>query len=348
MYWAFKHEEDYGVFCCVTKKMLHIFSLSTQICDDQPQKWGEKDLKAQILVLSYADKAHHKGLSVTGDSSWEVWGVRCVCVCVCVCVCDGGLDQELFRRSGMCKGVFLRLMLCLAHRWSNLHVLSPNRPSVHRQPGFMCAVMTTFYTINRCSFCFFTSRGFLINRHRPIVLQIRPINIQARLQATRDTASCGKQIAIPLAQRITLQTFWRENSLSVTTVPRDALFNRLFAHDVIAVGLRLLSTADAGLQATFSLRFSVDFLTSPLMNNTFSFMMKAPCVFSVWSIWAFINNTKHRHLEFLLLIPMEKNITSCPPAVFRASSESRVCNYCKQPIFCSVTAHAQWKSCPLK
>ncbi len=45
---------------------------------------------------------------------------------------------------------------------------------------------------------------FLINRHQPIVLQFRPINIQARLQATRDAASCGKQIAIPLTQRITL------------------------------------------------------------------------------------------------------------------------------------------------
>ncbi len=42
------------------------------------------------------------------------------------------------------------------------------------------------------------------------MLQIRPINIQARLQATRDAASCCKQIAIPLAQRITL---WCPNLL---------------------------------------------------------------------------------------------------------------------------------------
>ncbi len=61
---------------------------------------------------------------------------------------------------------------------------------------------------------------FLMNRHRPIVLQIRPINIQAQLQATCEAASCGKQIALPLAQRITLWcplcllTFWRENSVS--------------------------------------------------------------------------------------------------------------------------------------
>ncbi len=30
---------------------------------------------------------------------------------------------------------------------------------------------------------------FFINRHRPIVLQIRPINIQVRLQETLDAAS---------------------------------------------------------------------------------------------------------------------------------------------------------------
>ncbi len=73
-----------------------------------------------------------------------------------------------------------------------------------------------------------------MNRHRPIVLQIRPINIQARMQATRDAASCGKQIDIPSA---------------VITAPCDASLNSLFAHDVIAVGL--LSTADTDLQAIF-------------------------------------------------------------------------------------------------
>ncbi len=51
------------------------------------------------------------------------------------------------------------------------------------------------------------------------MLKIRPINIKARLQATRDASSCGKQIAIPLAQRITLwcpplpDNIWRENYL---------------------------------------------------------------------------------------------------------------------------------------
>ncbi len=46
---------------------------------------------------------------------------------------------------------------------------------------------------------------YFINWHRQIVLQIRLIYIQARLQATRDAALCGKQIAIPLSQRITLR-----------------------------------------------------------------------------------------------------------------------------------------------
>ncbi len=42
------------------------------------------------------------------------------------------------------------------------------------------------------------------------------------------------------------------------------------------------------------------------MNNTFSYTIKVLCVFTFWPIWAFINSAKHRHLEFLLLIPMEK------------------------------------------
>ncbi len=72
---------------------------------------------------------------------------------------------------------------------------------------------------------------FLMNQHRPIVLHIRQINIQARLQATRDAASCGKQIAIPLAQRITL---WCPLCLltpsAVITAPRDASFNISLYH----------------------------------------------------------------------------------------------------------------------
>ncbi len=36
---------------------------------------------------------------------------------------------------------------------------------------------------------------------------------------------------------------------------------------------------------------------SLLVNNTFAYMIKGPCVFSVLPIWAFINNAKHRHLD---------------------------------------------------
>ncbi len=75
-----------------------------------------------------------------------------------------------------------------------------------------------------------------------------------------------------------------------------------------ALSDRLLPTADAGLQPTFSCFIFSQFLDfSSLMNNTCSYTIKGPCVFSIWPIWAFINNAKHRHLEFLLLIPMEKN-----------------------------------------
>ncbi len=36
---------------------------------------------------------------------------------------------------------------------------------------------------------------------------------------------------------------------------------------------------------------------SLLVNNTFAYMIKGPCVFSVLPIWAFINNAKHRHFD---------------------------------------------------
>ncbi len=99
---------------------------------------------------------------------------------------------------------------------------------------------------------------------------------------------------------------------------------------VIAVGLRLLSTQV--YKPLFPAFFSQFLDFSPYEQHIFVHF-QAPCVFSVWLIWAFINGTKHRDLEFLILIPMEKKITSCPPAAFRASSESRVC---KRPIFCSI------------
>ncbi len=77
------------------------------------------------------------------------------------------------------------------------------------------------------------------------------------------------------------------------------------------------------------MRFSVNFLTfPPLMNNTFSYKINSPCVFSVWPIWTFINSTKHRNLEFLLLIPMEKNDFRPSSCISRHSNDVM----CKQPI----------------
>ncbi len=91
--------------------------------------------------------------------------------------------------------------------------------------------------------------------------------------------------------------------------------------------------------------FFSQFLDFPLMNNTFSYMMKAPCVFSIWSIWAFISSAKHRHLEFLLLIPMEKKKHFLP-----SSSILRVIRFtCLQTTYIllyhsAVTAYAHRKS----
>ncbi len=116
---------------------------------------------------------------------------------------------------------------------------------------------------------------FTINQHQPIVLQIRPINIQARQQATSDAASRGKQIAIPLAQWITLWcpplsvNFLKRELPQPSLLPRDGSFNRLFAHDVIAVGLRFLSTADLVLQATFCCIFQSISWLFPLWTTHF-------------------------------------------------------------------------------
>ncbi len=107
---------------------------------------------------------------------------------------------------------------------------------------------------------------FLIHWHRPIALQIRLINIPVRLQAIRDAASCGKQIAISLALRITLCSI---GCLHMTSLLWDS------------------GSCRPQMQIykpLFPVFFSGNFLTFPLMNNTFSYTMKAPCVFSVWSI----------------------------------------------------------------
>ncbi len=115
----------------------------------------------------------------------------------------------------------------------------------------------------------------------------------------------------------------------------------------------------------FFLRLSVNFLTPPppLISNTFSYTIKGPCVFSIWPILTFINNAKHRHLESLLVIPMEKNhflpsscishlirITCSPPwelelrplevATGNALSVTRVWRYiCKNTTCWPATAH---------
>ncbi len=71
--------------------------------------------------------------------------------------------------------------------------------------------------------------------------------------------------------------------------------------------------------------FFSQFLDFSSLMNTFSYTIKSPCV---WPIWAFINITKHRHLEFLLLIPMEKNHFLLSSCILRHSNDVM----CKQPI----------------
>ncbi len=100
------------------------------------------------------------------------------------------------------------------------------------------------------------------------------------------------------------------------------------------IRLRLSRPQTQVYKPPFPVFFSefVDF--PPLMNNTCSYMIKDPCVFSVWLIWAFINNAKHMHLEFLLLIPMEKNNflpSSCISRVIRIT--------CLQTTYLSIVVH---------
>ncbi len=123
-----------------------------------------------------------------------------------------------------------------------------------------------------------------------------------------------------------------------STAPHDASFNRLFAHDVIAVGV--------DRRHRFTSHF---FLTFPIMNNTFSYTMKSPCVFSIWSIWAFINSAKHRHLEFLLLIPMEKKITSALQLHFARHQNHMFANNLYSALsFCCYRSCSPEKQSPLK
>ncbi len=53
-------------------------------------------------------------------------------------------------------------------------------------------------------------------------------------------------------------------------------------------------------------------------------IFKAPCVFSIWPIWAFINNAKHRHFEFLLLSPVEKSHVLASSCISHVSHQNHV------------------------
>ncbi len=97
-------------------------------------------------------------------------------------------------------------------------------------------------------------------------------------------------------------------------------------HEHYAIGSCRPQTQD--YKPLFPVFFSQFLDFSPLMNNTFSYTIISPCVFSIWPIWAFINNAKHGHLEFLLLIPMEKNHFLPSSCISHHSNDVM----CKQPI----------------
>ncbi len=93
---------------------------------------------------------------------------------------------------------------------------------------------------------------------------------------------------------------------------------------------RLLPTTDAGLQATFSSVFqSISWLSPPYEQHIFVHDKISLCFLGLTD-WAFINIAKHRHLEFLLLIPMEKNHFLPSSCISRHSNDVM----CKQPIKC--------------
>ncbi len=159
--------------------------------------------------------------------------------------------------------------------------------------------------------------------------------MQARLQATRDAASCCKQIAIPLAQRITLwcpplPSNFLKRELPQLSSLRDASFNRLFAHDVIAVGLRLMSTQV--YKPLFPAFFSQFLDFSPNEQHIFVHDESSLCFLGLVDL----SIHKQRKTQASWVSATDsygEKITSCPPAAFCASSESCVC---KQPIFCSI------------
>ncbi len=182
------------------------------------------------------------------------------------------------------------------------------------------------------------------------MLQIKPINIQACLKATHDAALCCKQIAIPLAQWITLWCPPLPANFLKRELPQPSSLSRVTLHSVGCLHMTSLLW-DSGscrpqTQVYKPLFQSISWLF-PLMNSTCPYTMKALCVFSVWSIWAFINSAKHRHLEFLLLIPSygEKN-HFLPSSCILARHQNHVFanNLYSTLSLCPVTAHAHRKS----
>ncbi len=96
-----------------------------------------------------------------------------------------------------------------------------------------------------------------------------------------------------------------------------------------ALSDRLLLTADAGLQATFSCVFqSISWLFPPYEQHIFVHDKISLCFLRLTDL----SIHKQRKTQASWVSATDsygEKITSCPPAAFRASSESRVC---KQPI----------------
>jgi len=81
------------------------------------------------------------------------------------------------------------------------------------------------------------------------------------------------------------------------------------------------------------------------------YSLKAPCGFSVWSIWATIKEAKHTSFEFLIGFLYTK-ISPCPPAAFRVQQWRHVqttywptslshCCFVRQAV--ALSHHTQWK-----
>ncbi len=154
-----------------------------------------------------------------------------------------------------------------------------------------------------------------------------------------DTTSCGKQIAIPLAQRITLWCPPLPANFLKRELPQPSSLCRVTLCSIGCLHMMSLQW-DSG-----SCRPQTQ-VYKPLFPVFFSRFLD----FSPYEQHILVHN--ENSLSFLGLVDlsihkqsktqaswvsatdsMEKKITYCPPAAFRASSESRVC---KQPIFHSI------------